>query len=152
MKISSDEICEKTGLKRLQKKENISGEKFDDILQSTIERESTAEAKAVTPLSIASISRIQFAPIFPGDTMAIVDKVESLLESFEAYQKGLGDPKRSLKDLHPLVIRIERETEALSPLLDTLPQDGEIKDLLNRILIHSTVEIAKFRRGDYISA
>ena len=45
-----------------------------------------------------------------------------------------------------------RELENLAPELDSLTDDGELKDILNQTLVTASLEISKFYRGDYISS
>jgi len=45
---------------------------------------------------------------------------------------------------------MEKEKDVLAPLMDSLPQGDELKDILNNALVSATVETIKFNRGDYV--
>jgi len=45
-----------------------------------------------------------------------------------------------------------REMENLAPVLDSLPADDKLSNILNETLVNVSLEISKFYRGDYISA
>jgi len=76
-----------------------------------------------------------------------MDRFLTLLEN---YQKQMEDPRITLKETATIVSQMEQQTEDLLPVLETLPEGDGIKDLLNRLLVTSTVETIKFNRGDYL--
>jgi len=45
---------------------------------------------------------------------------------------------------------MEQQSQELYRVWEALPEGEEIKDLLNRMLVTSTVETIKFNRGDYL--
>jgi len=54
---------------------------------------------------------------------------------FYAGGSKLMDPQASLRDIHPLVESIQNEKDALTPLMDSLPDGDELKDVLNNALV-----------------
>jgi hypothetical protein len=46
---------------------------------------------------------------------------------------------------------MEMENQELIPMMESLPDGDGLKDILNRLLVSSTVEVIKFNRGDYIT-
>jgi len=76
-----------------------------------------------------------------------MDRFLTLLEN---YQKQMEDPRISLKETATIVSQMEQQTQELLPVLESLPEGDGIKDLLNRLLVTSTVETIKFNRGDYL--
>ena len=46
---------------------------------------------------------------------------------------------------------MEAETDSLLPVYRNLPDGDSLKDVLNDVLLTSSVEILKFRRGDYLA-
>jgi len=79
-----------------------------------------------------------------------VKRVEEFLDLLEVYNNRLGDGGSNLKDFSSLVSTMEKETARITPLLDSLPDGGRLKDILNRAVVTATVETIKFNRGDYI--
>lgn len=147
MKIIPKEIGEVQAVEKTKNKQPVS-DSFQQVLQSEREKAALRESVALPP-----------SPALPGLSMVysgktgkkpLVLEAESMLDLLEDYQKQMENPLLTLKDVHPLVERMERETERLSPVLESLPEDSAMKDILNRILVASSVEVIKFNRGDYL--
>jgi len=82
--------------------------------------------------------------------MLFCNNPTSLSFPCENYQKQMEDPRISLKETSTIVSQLEQQTQELLPVLETLPEGNGITDLLNRLLVTSTVETIKFNRGDYL--
>jgi len=80
----------------------------------------------------------------------ILPRMDRFLTLLENYQKQMEDPRTSLKETSSIVTQMEQQTQELLPILESLSEGDGIKDLLNRILVTSTVETIKFNRGDYL--
>jgi hypothetical protein len=98
---------------------------------------------SLPPLSsaIPLITLEATAPAGQASDRGIVSEVETLLDVLEEYQCEMDNPSVSLKQVQPLIERMETETKKLLPALDTLPDDSTLKDILNRILVASSVEV-----------
>jgi hypothetical protein len=68
------------------------------------------------------------------------------------YRKQLADPAITLRSIEPLMNSIIKEKDQLSSLLDSIPNDDGLKDIVNRTLITASLEVIKFNRGDYITS
>ena len=95
-------------------------------------------------------SFIQTNPLFAVQDNPIVEQTENFLDILEEYKDKLLDPQTTLKDIHPLIQRMESEKETLTPVLNSLPPGNGLKDILNDALVNSEVEVIKFNRGDYV--
>ena len=82
--------------------------------------------------------------------MQTVKHIEEFLSIMESYQRQMADPKTTLKDVYPVVQQMEKKAAELIPTLESLPAEDKLKDILNRAVVASTVEVIKFNRGDYI--
>ena len=151
MKITPHEILKNAVPQKTQTGEKTSEGKFGEILQQTLENTSTSTGQAIGPPQVHSIPEIRFDPISPDTRTQITARVKEFLNIFEEYQTKLGDPEMSLKDINPVISRLDDQTKDLLPLLDSLPEGDGMRDILNNALIHSTLEVAKFNRGDYVS-
>lgn len=151
MKITSREIVESIVPQKAQKSEKTSGDKFGEVLKKSTESSTISRSGLASPPPAPTVPDIRFDPISSLQKTPVIEKVERFLDVLEDYQTRLGDSTTSLKDLHPLIVRMESETENLLPLLDSLPPEHEVRDILNRATIYSTVEVAKFNRGDYLA-
>jgi hypothetical protein len=56
-----------------------------------------------------------------------------------------------LKDIHPTISAIENENQHLKPMLNSMIDGDELKQILNQTLITTSVEVIKFNKGDYIT-
>ena len=150
MKIIPHEISKIANDQKTNKVAETTGDKFKDILQETINKSSSSENHTTTLPPVQNISNIRFDLISNIDRTQNIERVEKFLDVLEDYQKKLEDPSVNLKEMYPLVTRMESEVEKMLPFLNSLPDEDGIKDILNRVLVMSTVEAIKFNKGDYI--
>ena len=150
MKITPHEISRITNDQKTNKVAKTTGNKFEGILQQTINKSSSSEDQTMTLPPVQNISNIKIDLISNIDRTQNIERVENFLDVLENYQKKLEDPSVNLKEMYPLVTRMESEAEKMLPFLNSLPDEDGIKDILNRILVMSTVEAIKFNKGDYI--
>ena len=84
--------------------------KFDTILSDAINNDpSETSTEKVNPQMINSISSIQLNPLFAVQDNPIVERTENFLNILEEYQNKLLDPQATLRDIHPLIERMETE-------------------------------------------
>lgn len=119
---------------------------FGDILKNTLDQASAAASMA----GLGATLGVRLAPNqpLPGDDMTA--QLEDLLKFMDEYRRGLADPGVRLKELNPLVDHLERRCQELTPVMESLSEDPELKDIFSRALAVSETEIMKFRRGDYL--
>jgi len=127
-------------------------DKFGTMLKEAINEPSKTSAESEKPQMINSISNIQLSPLFAVQDDPIVERTEKFLDILEEYQGKLNDPQATLRDIHPLVEKMETEKEALAPVLKSLPPGDGLRDILNQALITSSLEVIKFNRGDYVNS
>ena len=121
---------------------------FGDILKEKL-----------APAPGAAASGIGLGPCFT-ELQSVVEapanrldgRVERYLDLLDDYRRQLADPRVSLKGLDAMVREMEAGKDALAPALGSLPEGDGIKDILNRTLVTASLEIIKFRRGDYLTA
>ena len=127
------------------------GNGFGTMLKDAINNEpSKINSENMKPQMINSIPNIQLNPLFAVQDNPIVEQTENLLDILEEYRNKLLDPQATLRDIHPLIQRMEREKETLTPVLNSLQPGDGLKDILNDALVNSEVEVIKFNRGDYV--
>jgi hypothetical protein len=122
---------------------------FGDILKQALGEVSSAvaESGAAAPLPAALALRpVDSAPA----AAAAAKRVESVLDLLEAYRQKLVDPRVDLTALDGAVREVEKGMEALKPALGSLPESDGLRDIVNRALVAASVEIVRFRRGDYL--
>ncbi|MBN2514828.1 MAG: hypothetical protein JXC33_02220 [Deltaproteobacteria bacterium] len=150
MKIIPYEILKNTEHQKTGTNKQTTGDMFREILQETIIKSTNPEERTMTSPPVQNISNIQFNSIPNINKTQNVEQVEHFLNVLDVYNKKLGDPTSTLKDIYPLVTTMESETDKILPFLDSLSDEDELKDVLNRAVITATVEAIKFNRGDYL--
>ncbi len=169
MKIKTDEPSSiVTEQARKSPKRNAAAH-FDELLQRTIDRARLHVQKSEPPQG--SLRNIRAAEVGPASSVRAQDigsvdavispdlneqqhgpvlrRVEQLLDTLEEYQRNLGNASTSADSLVPLIGRMEEQNKSLAAVLVTLPDGDDLKEILNRVLITSVVEVEKFKRGDY---
>jgi hypothetical protein len=121
---------------------------FGEILKNSLNQASGSAAAAAPGGAL----RVQFAPVDPAPADSAATRLEGFLDLMEEYRSKLADPRISLKGLDPLVRALERGRDALAPLAGSLPEGDGLKDILNRTLVTTELEIMRFRRGGYLPA
>ena len=124
---------------------------FGAMLKDAINKEpSKISSEKVKPQMVNNIPNIQLNLLFAVQDNPIAERTENFLNILEQYRNKLLDPQSSLRDIHPLIQRMESEKETLTPVLNSLPPGDGLKDILNDALVNSEVEVIKFNRGDYV--
>jgi hypothetical protein len=90
-------------------------------------------------------------PFLSRREISIVDRAEGLLDTLDEYQEKLANPEFTLRDISPLICEMEAGNEILTSAVNTLSDGEALKNILNQVIITSSVEIIKFNRGDYLN-
>ena len=82
------------------------------------------------------------------DTLKQSDRILDLLDN---YANALDDPKKTLKDMGPLVANIEKEVRLMeTKAFDHIQNDPKLKKLAQDVAVTANVAVFKFQRGDFI--
>jgi type III secretory pathway component EscV len=143
MKIIPNEIppIEQHSAKKTAK---ISGEGFQDILKGKMEKVPAADEKSFAIPPSSNLASIRFNLGNQTDTKQTLVRMDRFLNLLETYQKQMEDPRITLKETSSIIDQLERQTQELLPVLESLPEGDGIKDLLNRLL----PELSKLRVCD----
>jgi len=146
---SNCEILKAIYPKKSDKNQAPLNNNFGAILDETIADTSKTDTGTLKPPMVTSISGIQFdpSPFFNGNPM--IERTEKFLEILDNYREKLQNPEVSLEEIYPLVSEMEMKKEGLTSALNSLPDGDGLKDILNEAMITSSLEVAKFNRGDY---
>lgn len=134
----------------LKKPEKESGS-FRQILDKTMEGSSAADAGVAGTVGTAGTAPAAMNPAFSVMARPLVDRVENFLDTLDEYSRKLGDHRCTLREIDPLVRRMEAERDRLVPDLESLQENDELRGILDRTMIAASMEILKFDRGDYIT-
>ncbi|BBO80303.1 hypothetical protein [Desulfosarcina ovata] len=136
----------------LKKRENqtVHGEKeFGSVFQDVI---TTSDAQPLVSESVSSLSEIrpaQFNVQTEAAETGIVDHVQQLLDTMEIYQQQLGSRSTSLKEIEPVLEKMDSQNESLAEMADATGVDDDLKTIINQSLTLSSIEIARYRSGQY---
>jgi hypothetical protein len=149
MKIKTDELPRVVPEQIRKRPGQKEANKFGEILQRTLESTEIQAQKGADPHGVAGIPNVRGTGVIEEERGPILERVEQLLDTLEEYQQNLGTASIPSDLLTPLISRMEDHNKALAAVLVTLPDGDSLKDVLNRVLITSVVEVEKFKRGDY---
>ena len=122
---------------------------FGDILK---EKLAPARGAADSGIGMGLVAPTQLQSVAEVPANRLDGRVERYLDLLDDYRRQLADPRVSLKGLDAMVREMEAGKDTLAPALGSLPEGDGIKDILNRTLVTASLEIIKFRRGDYLTA
>ena len=148
MKITDSENIKNVLFRKNQKAEKPDDKTFDEILDKKIKNSSVSKPDTDSASTVHKVSDVFLDPVI--DREEVISRVSKFLDVMEEYSVKLSRKGVSLKDLSPLVSRMEAETEEMMLLSESLPPGDGIKEILDEVLIRSSVEVIKFNRGDYL--
>ena len=153
MKIdANNEIIKSSYPDKSQRSEKGSNTDFKNILRESVEK-SVPQATQIQPPSLINpLSSVGFESELPKDKFYTINRVENLINLLDDYRKQLADPAITLRSIEPVMKTIMKEKDQLSSLLDSMPNEQGLKDIVNRTLITASLEVIKFNRGDYITS
>ena len=128
------------------------GKEFGTILKETVKTSTTAGLATLQTTFINPLPGLQPGSSSLSNHQFSANSIEDMINLLDRYREKLTDPRITMKQIDPVIKEMTREMENLAPVLDSLPADEELKNILNQTLVTVSLEISKFYRGDYISA
>ncbi len=122
---------------------------FEKSLAGAME---TGEANgAKKPPAAAPLGEVQPLKLtIENSSVEVVHKTDKLLDMLDHYSRDIGDPKKTLKDIEPLINEIkENATRLMEGSQGAMDQDDRLKEIATRCALTANVEYVKFQRGDY---
>ena len=153
MKILNNEQVLKTFQHESKTKAQLPvGKEFGAILKETVKNSTTA---GLAPLQTTFINPLP--GLQPGSSSLLnhqfsANSIEDMINLLDRYREKLANPRITMNEIDPDIREMTREIENLAPVLDSLPADEGLRNILNQTLVTISLEISKFYRGDYISA
>ncbi|MBU2621867.1 MAG: hypothetical protein KKD92_06075 [Proteobacteria bacterium] len=81
----------------------------------------------------------------------LLDHSDKVLDLLDDYAKELGNPLKTLKEIEPIVSRIEKEVDLIeSKAAGIVHQDREFERFVRDLSVTAQVAVLKFQRGDYL--
>jgi hypothetical protein len=125
---------------------------FGTILKEKIEKSPGPESKPTPAMlnPIASVHPLVAPPLSPPDKEAAIGQIGNILDLLDDYRHKLADSRVTLREMDALVDRISGEKDNLSATLSSMEEGEQLRDILNQTLVTASLEVMKFRRGDYV--
>jgi hypothetical protein len=153
MKILNNEQVLKTFQQESKPKaQPLAGKEFGAVLKETVANTKTAVLAPLQTTFINPLPGLQPALSPPSDHQFAANSIEDMINLLDRYREKLVDPRITMKQIDPVIREMTQEMENLAPVLDSLPADEGLRNILNQTLVTVSLEISKFYRGDYISA
>ena len=76
--------------------------------------------------------------------------VDAVLSRLDIFQEALSRPGLSLKSLSPLAQALEKDSQVLDSLAQSLPKGSSLRPLVEEAAALTWTESYKFNRGDYL--
>lgn len=81
----------------------------------------------------------------------LLDSSDKVLDLLDDYANELSNPLKTLKDIEPIVNRIEKEVDIIeSKTAGMVPRDAVIEQFVRDLSVTAHVAVLKFQRGDYL--
>ena len=124
---------------------------FGSILKESVENVKKEVTGPRQTTFINPLMGVQMSTPPKFDEQFALDRIENLIGLLDQYRNKLADPAITLKNMDPIIRQIDQETENLAPVLDSLPEDENLKNIFNQTLVTASLEVTKFYRGDYLA-
>ena len=108
------------------------------------------ESLSIPVLSVPSLNGVSETQEMNQIRSLGIKATEDTLGSLEQYQRAIGDPGKTLRQVDSLVQSLSQEVENLKTLAEKVPSSDPLQKIMTDLGIVSTVEIEKFSRGEYV--
>jgi len=106
--------------------------------------------KQIFDQKVAEINPLD-APLPIINKTNILEHGDRILNLLDDYSTELVNPAKSLKDIEPLVKRIQKEMDSIKiETGDKTTDDKELEGLIRDLVVTANVAVSKFHRGDYL--
>lgn len=124
---------------------------FQNSLETALSRGAAGKVESGQAAALSEPTGTHLNPAIAPSANDIAGQTDSLLELLESYADGLENPGATLKDLAPLLDRIEEGARQLMDSADRSSSAGsDLKHIAAQTALTATVEYIKFQRGDYL--
>jgi hypothetical protein len=100
--------------------------------------------------ALKRLNTTPFTASLDKNERSTVKKVERLLDVLESYSQALADPRKTLKEIAPLVTLLEQEQGSIAEGETGTTEEDVLNKLVTQARILTQVEVSRFNRGDYL--
>ena len=79
-----------------------------------------------------------------------LSQTEGALGLMDRLSQALADPAATPRQMAPLIEALDQEAEAILVAAKGLPPEDKSRSILNETALLAKVQVAKFRRGDFV--
>lgn len=151
MKINPDfEIISDNKLSKNKPATGLGEKSFKDVLNASTENKGASDCSGVQHTGAGlGINAVQFTPP-QFEKAQLAERLDHFINLLEDYKIRLEDPGSTLRDIDPIVKKMDMEKNRLEKIQNTLADGDAVKPILNHALIDGSKEIVKFNSGYYI--
>ncbi len=124
-------------------------EGFDAIFRETLVAPPLPIAVTEATTLTATVLPAPFAGAPDRSTPMMVDRLQRLIDTMEAYQQRLMAGDATLKEVQPLVERLEKHSRPLSAFSEAAQHPEDLVIMVNQALMLASMEVARFNSGHY---
>jgi len=112
-------------------------------------KQAASEAHTAPTAALGEVQPTRF-PILPTPAADVAEKATRLLDTLDIYTRDIADPKKSLKEIEPLIVSIRSQASRLAEAAEAnLAEADALRRIAQESAVAATVEYVKFYRGDY---
>ena len=150
--LNNEQVLKAVQYEKKTKAQQSSGKEFGAIFKETVENNKKTTVAPMQTTFVTSLTGLQPTSSAASNHQFMAHNIEQMINLLDRYRDKLADPRISLKQIDPYIMEMSREMETLAPVLDSLPADDGLRNVLNQTMVTISLEISKFYRGDYISS
>lgn len=124
---------------------------FARVLDMTMDTVSTNKCSEDAPVSVSEVAPVACSEFSSVGRPAALQRASNLLDLMEEYTQALSNPRKTLRSIEPIVLRMQEALKGLDVQSPSYQRgNDELARLVNEISVTASVEAFKFQRGDYI--
>lgn len=123
---------------------------FENALNKVIDNETATKAGDIDTAGLSEI--VSPAVKVTKASENVTGRTDDLLRLLDAYSSKLGDPGVTLKNIEPVLEKMNRNADELLEQARYLDQSDEpLRKIATQTAVTARTEYVKFQRGDYLS-
>ncbi|GAB6905586.1 hypothetical protein DESC_290106 [Desulfosarcina cetonica] len=135
--------------KKGDKREETGTAEFDSLFKDLIKTEDASNTVSGQDTAVFDIRPVRFSEPTPSSQATTVDHVQQLIETMDVYQQKLSEPRATLKEIEPYLEDLASHAKSLEDHCNSVSDDDELKAIVNQSLALASMEIVRYRNGEY---
>jgi hypothetical protein len=118
---------------------------FANVLEKAIDKPSLEKTQA--PGSIQPLLR----PAIEVPVHRVYAQTDRMMQAMERYHRLLSDTQANLRAVEPAMQKMKKELSSLEDLMNEMPAEHPMKQIVSEALMIAGDEIARFEGGAYVA-